>query len=62
MWLLVIILLSTTPPYKSRGAMQIPYTSESECKAALTKIVPQMDFRRSKVTASCSFRGYVTDE
>ena len=60
MWLLVIIALSSEPPYKSRGTISIPFTSQSECRKALTENVPLFKFDKTNITASCSFRGYLT--
>lgn len=59
MWLLVIIALSFDPPYKVRGSISIPYETQSQCLAEMNRIVPQMDFAKTRITYSCTFRGYL---
>ena len=61
MWLLVIILLSHDAPYKSRGTISIPYTTQAQCLEEMNRIVPKMDFSKTRITSSCTFRGYLAN-
>ena len=59
MWLLVIIALTANPPFKIRGSISVPYVTEQQCKDEMNKIVPHMNFHDTRITASCTFRGYL---
>lgn len=60
MWLLLIIVLSSEPPYRHKGSVQNFYTSEAECQKELTVTIQALNLKNTKVTGSCSFRDYLT--
>jgi len=60
MWLLLIIVLSSEPPYRHKGSVQNFYISESECQKELTKAMQALYLKNTQVTGSCSFRDYIT--
>ena len=60
MWLLLIIVLSSEPPYRHKGSVQNFYTTESECRKELTKAMQAIFLKDTQVTGSCTFRDYIT--
>lgn len=60
MWLLLIIVLSSEPPYRHKGSVQNFYTSEAECKRELEGAMRALYLKQTQVTGSCSFRDYLT--
>lgn len=60
MWLLLIIVLSSEPPYRHKGSVQNFYTSEAECKKELAIAIQALHLKNTQVTGNCSFRDYLT--
>jgi hypothetical protein len=60
MWLLLIIVLGSEPPYNHRGSVQNFYKSESECRKELADAVNALYLKGTQVTGSCEFRDYLT--
>ena len=60
MWLLLIIVLSSEPPYNHRGSVQNFYISESECRTELSKATQALYLKGTQVSGSCEFREYLT--
>jgi hypothetical protein len=60
MWLLLIIVLGSEPPYKHRGSVQNFYTTESECRTDLAAALQALQLKGTKVSGSCEFRDYLT--
>lgn len=60
MWLLLIIVLSSEPPYRHKGSVQNFYTSEAECQKELATAIQALHLKNTQVTGNCSFRDYIT--
>ena len=60
MWLLLIIILGSEPPYNHRGSVQNFYISELECRAELSSAVKALHLKDTQVSGSCEFREYLT--
>lgn len=58
MWYLIVVVLSTTAPYQSRGTLSIPFQSQEQCVQAKEKILKNIVVENSRFTASCTVRGY----
>ena len=60
MWLLLIVVLSSEPPYNHRGSVQNFYISETECRSELAAAVKALYLKGTQVSGSCEFREYLT--
>jgi len=60
MWLLLIIVLSSEPPYRHKGSVQNFYLSKAECEKELSAAVKALFLKDTQVTGSCTFRDYIT--
>ena len=60
MWLLLIIVLSSEPPYRHKGAIQNFYMTESECRTELAAAIKGLNLKNTQLTGTCEFRDYLT--
>lgn len=60
MWLLLIIVISSEPPYRHKGAVQNFYISEAECRSELAAAMQALHLKNTQLTGSCEFRDYLT--
>ena len=60
MWLLLIVILNSEPPYKHKGSVQNFYTSESECRSELAAAMKALTLKETRLTGTCTFRDYLT--
>ena len=60
MWLLLIIVLSSEPPYNHRGSVQNFYVSETECRTELATAMKSLFLKGTQISGSCEFREYLT--
>jgi hypothetical protein len=60
MWLLLIIVLNSTPPHNHKGSIFNTYTTEAECENEKGRILSTLTLKNSKITASCSYKDYLT--
>ena len=60
MWILLLIVLSSEPPHKHKGSIFNLYRTEAECKADMEKAVASLSLKDTKITASCTFKDYLT--
>lgn len=60
MWLLLIIILGSEPPYRHRGSVQNFYITESECRTELATSMKALHLKGTQVSGSCEFRDYLT--
>lgn len=62
MWLLLIIVLSSEPPYNHRGTVQNFYISETECRSELVRAMKSLYLTGTQISGSCEFREYLTPQ
>lgn len=60
MWLLLIIVLGSEPPYGHRGSIQNFYTTEQQCNQELRAVIAALSLTGTQITGSCEFRSYLT--
>jgi hypothetical protein len=59
MWLLLIVVLTSTPPHKHMGSIFNTYKTEAECNREMDAVKEALQLKNSKVTASCTFKDYL---
>ncbi len=61
MWVLLIIVLSSEPPYRHKGAVHNFYTSEAECKQQLGTVMKALyELKNTQISGDCTFKDYIT--
>jgi hypothetical protein len=61
MWLLLIVVLTSTPPHKHMGSIFNTYKTEAECTREMDAAKETLKLKNSKITASCTFKDYLID-
>jgi hypothetical protein len=60
MWVLLIIVLSSEPPYRHKGSVNNFYLTESECRKELTKAMQALYLKDTQISGNCTFKDYLT--
>ena len=60
MWLLLIIVLSSEPPFRHKGSVQNFYLTKIECEKELSGAMKALFLKDTQITGSCTFRDYLT--
>lgn len=60
MWLLLIIVLSSEPPYRHKGSVQNFYLTQAECEKELAGAMKALFLKNTQISGSCTFRDYIT--
>lgn len=56
MWMLLIVVLSSTPPHNHKGSIFNLYTTETECKQEMNRMLTSIDLKNTKITGNCTFK------